>query len=483
MVVGSRYQCALLLRIFPTIFLTFILVAVTGCELSISPPNMTLASGGDALPFSSRLSPNADRETQRDGHQIEVTAYNSSSDFNLGQCRNGVAGTVAQSVAINALSNITDILGLTSFEVSAQRPGVFLLRPALVNPVPALSDIRGGCATLSVTSPNLLVSNNGSISEFTPDGTKVAEIPIPFPQGGTHPIPWPAPFNILPRVKSPTDLIVTDGKLVVINGIYRLFAPVNRFLNSYLSVYDPSNQSWNHLEHSGWGTEFEHWDVPSAAAYRNYVFVADSSLEQGDGRGIIRFDITTGTSQKFATDMVAPASALTVGLDGKLYVVEWLHRPLISIYHPYSLVLLDSISVDLPGYDPQPIISEYILDLAVNSEGQMFVLGTGKFVLSNQFYHVYRLSPSGQIEKVLDIPRFTSNDIDLRSDGTLVLNYYENTGSSIKITDSELSALRDFDNAVIFQSGIPYAAFADTVTVEGQQAPAPAPAPSPVPTS
>jgi hypothetical protein len=243
------------------------------------------------------------------------------------------------------------------------------------------------------TPGNVLVSRAAGISEYSLSGTLVQTIPYPA-----------SPADHYAR-----DLVVSgDGQLQFYDGTF----------NPYLCTYDPNAGSWSFRTQSGWST-VNQVSNGGIATYQNYVFVTDMGTFGKEERGIIRFDLVNGTSQRFGTDTQG-FSDVTMGHNGLLYG-HGVGNSTIYEYDPASLALLRTIVPNSPfGH------------LAVSATGDIFTedafLGT-----------VSHFDPNGILMDTLNIgiPQsgFTLTDIDLSPTGQLLVASYK---GGIYLTDETL---------------------------------------------
>ncbi|MEN6451761.1 MAG: SdrD B-like domain-containing protein, partial [Thermoguttaceae bacterium] len=156
-------------------------------------------------------------------------------------------------------------------------------------------------------------------------------------------VPYPEHLGESRGTESVRDVVVdAAGRIDVYNGT---FAP-------YLSMYDSVTDSWTHLMCLGL-TQSNYFLTGGIAAIGDYVFLSDASTNGGVESGVVRFDLTTGLSQRF--DDGCTISAVSMGLDGRLYVL--LQQPgysfsnFLHIYDPFTLQRVATLALSTSARD------------------------------------------------------------------------------------------------------------------------------------
>src|SRR5262245_17000947 len=153
-------------------------------------------------------------------------------------------------------------------------------------------------ANLFVTVGGTFPNYDQYLREYSPTGTQLSQVIVPT-QGE----------------RAAYDLTVgVDGTVSIFNGI----------TNPVLSVYNGT--SWTNLTYTGF---WPNWNMPlttylygGLAQSGNYVYANDMQVS-GEGTaasGIVRFDLTNGTSTRIYSGW--PMVSTTVGQDGKLYAID-----------------------------------------------------------------------------------------------------------------------------------------------------------------
>ncbi|WP_157758845.1 hypothetical protein [Cystobacter fuscus] len=187
---------------------------------------------------------------------------------------------------------------------------------------------------------NVLISTENSVHEYTPNGTWVRTLPIPYPTG-TRPV-----------TESARDALVdANGNLQIYNGTF----------DPYLSRYDVAAQSWTHWTFTGWSTA-NNVSYGGIASHGHSIFVTDmSTYGQGDiPKGLVRFDLLTGGAQRFADTI--DFIDVTLGLDGLLYGLAGDERS-VYVYDPSTLTQVRALSLPF---------GSYIRGIAVSTAGEIY---------------------------------------------------------------------------------------------------------------
>lgn len=233
-----------------------------------------------------------------------------------------------------------------------------------------------------------LSQSNGLISEYNANRTLLRTIPIPYPGGAS-------------TTESARDVVVdSNGHISVYNGTF----------DPYLSTYDPVNATWSHVTFPGWST-INNESYGGIAAYDRFVYVTDMSTFGDEEKGVIRYDTSDGTWQRFAED-IDPID-LAIGFDGFLYALHPGGSPsgrTVDVYDPFTLAFQRRIDLTATlGWTSQR-------SLAVNALGDLFV---GAF--SGPVAHLdgnANLIESAQPPCGSDCNNY---DLDLAADGRLLI--------------------------------------------------------------
>lgn len=237
------------------------------------------------------------------------------------------------------------------------------------------------------------------LKEFTPDGILVNSTVVP--PGG------PA--------EQARDLIVgPDGDIHVFNGTN----------NPYLSTFDTATSTWSHLTHPGWSTSSSYGNG-GIGVFGNYVFASDQfTTSPGTPKGIIRFNLSDGTSTRFASSY--SYTDLSVGLDGLVY---GLSNATIHAYNPSTMAL--QFTVALPSSINGS--SQVYRAITVDASGDIFAASWQK--------RLFHFNSAGVVQNsvTLNNPPYGGllgelNDIDVSSDGTLVIGGYY--GDVVQMNDN-----------------------------------------------
>ncbi len=272
-----------------------------------------------------------------------------------------------------------------------------------------------------VLAANILATleSGGSqlLQEFTPDGTLLSSNVIP--PGGS--------------AGDARDLTVGPaGDIHVFNGTS----------NPYLSTHDAATSTWSHTTFAGWSASSTNGGI---GAIGNYVFATDQFNSGATAKGIVRFDLSAGTADRFATSY--SYSDLSAGLDGLVYAM---YNRTIRAYDPETMALQSTISLPYSVNGSSQIYKAFTVD----ASGDLFVTGWKE--------DVFQFDASGNLLNSISVddPPYGGflgdlTDIDVSSDGKLVMGTY--FGDVVQMND-------DFTNITYFEavsSGTVFVAFAD----------------------
>jgi hypothetical protein len=283
-------------------------------------------------------------------------------------------------------------------------------------PAFALAVLAGDVGALAPFSPASFVTVlDREILEFDRTGLLLQKFPIPVAVEPTH-------YTHLPR-----DLVFDErGRLHVYNG----------GIPPYLSTLDPETGLWEHRTHPEWTGS-----LGAIAAFGSHVFVTDIPA-LGTASGIIRFDLDTGESERFAETYLQPGPGggiaatlfmdLALGGDGLLYGLNVAgSRRTIESYEPSSLEFIRSVEVGL-GDSTQAI--------AVGVDGTIYALHRDRAMRV--------ISPDGSSTWV-DTPYAHQGDLHIEPDGSFVF-VSEWVTFSIVTVDRELTR---FESVPLYRSG------------------------------
>jgi subtilisin family serine protease/subtilisin-like proprotein convertase family protein len=156
-----------------------------------------------------------------------------------------------------------------------------------VSPGTVREDAGAGAGTITVTRgntdtlpPNTYAVVNNQLLEHNSQGTLVSTRNIPWPTG-----PRPAGQRAHDLVTLP------NGRVAVYNGS----------TTAYVSVFNPTTTTWQHFFISGLSTDAADQATGGISSWGNYVFVTDMESTSGNPFGVVRLDLTTGATTRFAT--------------------------------------------------------------------------------------------------------------------------------------------------------------------------------------
>jgi subtilisin-like proprotein convertase family protein len=106
----------------------------------------------------------------------------------------------------------------------------------------------------------------------------------------TRSIPWPA--GVRPTGQNANDVVVMeDNRVAVYNGTSQ----------AWLSVLNQSSNTWQHIAVPGLSTESAVVGTGGISTSGNFVFLTDTKESATEDNGIVRVDVNTGVSTRFAT--------------------------------------------------------------------------------------------------------------------------------------------------------------------------------------
>lgn len=261
-----------------------------------------------------------------------------------------------------------------------------------------------------ISQDSLLISSNNQVYEYSIQGDFLQSFPTEYPGGYT-------------LTEYARDIVMDHkGVIHVYNGT---FSP-------YVSSYDTNAESWNHLTADEFSTA-NNISYGGIDVFGTTVFASDMATSGGEAQGIVAFDTTDGTVQRFAEN-IEPID-LTIGLDGLLYALlpggEVIH-----VYHPTTFVFVDSLALTgIPGVTDNRSI-------AVDYNGDIFVADWEGSVhhLSNTEQLLASISPT------CDWVGFNIKcefiDIDISQEGEIALG---TRFGEVFVTDTEFSTVSTFD--------------------------------------
>lgn len=253
-----------------------------------------------------------------------------------------------------------------------------------------------------INAENVLVSILNEIHEYTPSGAIVQSIAVPWPAGQR------------PTSESTRDLcMMQDGRIAVFNGTFTPF----------VSLYQPTDNSWQHMTFSGWSTG-NSGRFGGIASIGPYVFVSDASTSGGEARGVVRFDSRDASAIRFETSV--GTNDVNLGLDGLLYALGDGNESTsaIKVFDPVSLALHRTITLSSSS-SPN--------GFAVNAIGNLFVSSNGGVIRE--------YSPTGNLVRSVTTGTTSVRDIDLAPDGRIFGGTFIN---GVLLTSEELASFSGF---------------------------------------
>jgi subtilisin family serine protease len=264
-------------------------------------------------------------------------------------------------------------------------------------PAPGRSNIL-----VSIGSAGTFYDQSNIVREFTSAGVLVRTIPFNYNNAAYY-----------PNGENLRDVVVDrDGFIDAFNGT---FAP-------FLTRYSGTSNTYSHSSFPDWST----LGGGGIASYENFIYVSDMDGANQVTRGIIRFDTSTNTAVRYATD--ANYHDLNMGLDGKLYGLfsYGTASPIgVNVFDPVTMALLRQFFL------PENIRARSVQGIAVDQTGDIFLTSGGV---------VFRLNSSGAVEASLDIG-FALSDIDIDETGFIIIAQFD---GRVVETDRDLTAFTSF---------------------------------------
>jgi hypothetical protein len=241
----------------------------------------------------------------------------------------------------------------------------------------------------SLTPGNVLVSTEnfgGSVSnsvfEYTTSGTMVQQFMIPYPGGR------PVTEDVRGIVTN------TAGQVQIFNGT---FSPFLTTLTATMGG-GPGVGTYANVTTSGW-TLINNTSFGGIGLIGHYVFVPDMMAAGNNLNGVIRFDVSNGTSMRFGggTDY----SSVTVGANGLVYAINQTGLPAqsIDVFDPNTLAKISTITLSSQAF------SADLRDIAVDAKGNIFAAGWNGTIyeLNSSGAVVNSLTPGGSISNLESI--------------------------------------------------------------------------------
>ena len=242
----------------------------------------------------------------------------------------------------------------------------------------------------------------GSLLEFTLAGVEIQSVQIP---------------NAVETSDTRDVIMGGNGLAYVYNGTFRPF----------MSTYNSATGMWSDRSFPGWST-VNNVTYGGIATRGDFVYVTDMNTVGGEPAGIVRFDLSDSSAQRF--NVVSGFSGdpidLTIGFDGLLYVLLDDERT-VQAYDPVTMEFLRTISV-----------SERVRAIAVDRNGNIFAAALGA-----ELYHFNSLGAvvdSQSLAPILGLGGRLS-DIDLSAEGVLAVGTLDNV---VVLSDTTLDNASSF---------------------------------------
>ena len=262
----------------------------------------------------------------------------------------------------------------------------------------------------AVRAGDLLVTTDFSTSpgttlyEYTPGGTKVQSWAIPFPGGNRK------------SVEDLRDIVVgPTGNVDIFNGT---FTPYLTTLNPVTGAYtNDAGVGFSVAGNTSYG---------GVAAYGTFVFVPDQNTNGSPDVGVVRFDLSTGTSQRVLS--AREYEKVAIGGDGLLYALTGNERPGVGgveVYDPTTMALLRTVT-----------FAQDIRAATADASGDIFAAGWEG--------SVYEFDRAGNPLNSRAMGLGNLSDLDLSTAGQIVV---AGGGNRIGLTTKSLASQTSFTTA------------------------------------
>ncbi|MFO1002557.1 MAG: proprotein convertase P-domain-containing protein [Planctomycetaceae bacterium] len=156
-----------------------------------------------------------------------------------------------------------------------------------ISPTTVLENAGKGAVKVTITRsntdtlpPNTFAVSNNQLREYNYLGALVR----------TRTIPWPT--GVRPAGENAHDVVVMeDNRVAVYNGNSQ----------AWLSVLTQSSNTWQHISVPQLSTETSVVGTGGISSSGSYVFLTDTKESATEDNGIVRVDVNTGVSTRFAT--------------------------------------------------------------------------------------------------------------------------------------------------------------------------------------
>lgn len=200
----------------------------------------------------------------------------------------------------------------------------------------------------ALTENNILVtrasfSDTNAVIEYSPNGQIVQQFELPGTSGFSRLISKDLVVDNVGNVH-----VFSEDRAPGVNLVH--MTNLNPVTGGFTATNVPN---WD-IAHT-----FNHWG--DIAAFGHFIYAVEHLDNDGTANGIIRFDLQSGTHQRFGTPFGAPTD-LTVGLDGLLYVtVADVGDTDVRVLNPITMNPIRSVQFDVP-----------LSSLAVDASGNIF---------------------------------------------------------------------------------------------------------------
>ncbi|HXK21646.1 MAG TPA: hypothetical protein VMS55_03095 [Myxococcota bacterium] len=304
----------------------------------------------------------------------------------------------------------------------------------------------GPAAAAPLTPGNLLVSTgsftapaSNTVFEYTSTGSQIQGFSVPYPGGR-------------PNTENVQDVVVDqDGRVQIYNGT---FAPFLTTLTP--TAGGPGAGTFTNNTFAGLSTTGSGGGI---GVLGNFAYLADAQTgSPGGPEGIVRFDLTTFSATRFASDNSSTGyGKLTIGADGLLYALpNSTPTNIIDVYDPVSMSEVRRITLSDAMW-----LGTDIGGIAVDALGLIYATASDG--------NIYQLSQTGSVLNMRATGASNLRDIDLDNDGRLVAAaaFYDRVNAQsyegVILTTTSLESQTSF--SISQNSLVPHVAFTTPLMV------------------
>lgn len=285
---------------------------------------------------------------------VTIAAGSRTATFDINAVDDQLADGI-QRVDINGVATLGGALRTASASILVQDYETLSLA---INPTTVLENAGNGAVQVTITRsntdtlpPNTFSVSNNQLSEYNYQGAFVQ----------TRTIPWPT--GVRPVDQNAHDVVVMeDNRVAVYNGNSQ----------AWLSVLNQSSNTWQHIAVPELSTEISVVGTGGISSKGPFVFLTDTKESATEDNGIVRVDVNTGVSTRFATR--SPGYRMFIkNTDSLTDVIQE----------------IDYLTGTVINTVPMPVTSSFPFDTGLSFDGSSLWVLAGP--LGND--QIYRLNP------------------------------------------------------------------------------------------